>query len=192
MSATLSQNAHSEAKRLAALVFDDNDAANRIVADFAAALKRRGHRIGGMIQSVELAQPCDCRDVLLRDVETGETISILQDLGTQSQSCRIDTAALADAAHRIARALAAAPELLFVNRFGKLEAEGQGLYAEIGAAAAAGVPTLVCVSVKFIDPWRRFTMGFDEELPCSNAALERWWCAVNSAAAVNLNLGAAL
>jgi hypothetical protein len=182
-----------EAKSLAALVFEDNEAANRIVADFAAALKRRGHRIGGMIQSADLSQACDCRDVLLRDVETDETISILQDLGTQSQSCRVDTAALADAAHRVARALAAAPELLFVNRFGKLEAEGRGLYAEIGAAAAAGVPTLVCVSVKLIDPWRRFTMGFDEELPCSDAALERWWRAVNGRSAVaNFGLGAAL
>ncbi len=193
MSAGLSLEASYEAKSLAALIFRDNDAVNGIVADFAAVLKRRGHRIAGVIQTVDLAQPCDCREVFLRDIETGEAISILQDLGTGSQSCRIDTAALADAAHRVARALASAPELLFVNRFGKLEAEGLGLYAEIGAAAAAGVPTLVCVSVKFIDPWRRFTMGLDEELPCSGAALERWWSAVKGRnAAGDLSLGAAL
>ncbi len=193
MSARLSHEAACEGKSLAALVFNDNDAVNEIIADFAAALKRRGHRIAGMVQTVDVAQPCDCREVFLRDVETGEAISILQDLGTQSQSCRIDTTALADAAHRVARAIERSPELLFINRFGKLEAAGLGLYAEIGAAAAAGIPTLVCVSIKFIDSWRRFTMGLDEELPCSGAALERWWRAVNAQSAPSdLSLGAAL
>ena len=193
MSAGPSLEAPCEVKSLAALIFKDNEAVNGIVSDFAAGLKSRGHRIAGMIQAVDVAQPCDCREVFLRDVETGEAISILQDLGSGSQSCRIDTAALAEAAHRVARALASAPELLFVNRFGKLEADGLGLYAEIGAAAAAGIPTLVCVSVKFVGPWRRFTMGLDEELPCSGAALERWWGAVKGrSAAGDLSLGAAL
>lgn len=189
----MSAQARPERKSLAALVYEDNDAANAIVADFAAALKRRGHRIAGMIQTADILPSCDCREVFLRDVDTGETMSILQDLGTQSQSCRVDTAALAEAAHRIARALERAPELLFVNRFGKLEAAGMGLYAEIGAAAAAGVPTLVSVSARFIDPWRRFTDGLDEELPCSAAALEEWWEALQGrGAAGRLSLGAAI
>jgi hypothetical protein len=183
-------NPPHRAKSLAALVFEDNEAANRIVADFAAALKRRGHRIGGMIQIGEAGPACDCHDAFLRDVDTGETFSILQDLGRQSQSCRVDTAALADAAHRVACAIEKSPELLFINRFGKLEATGAGLYAEIGAAAAAGVPTLVCVSVRFIDQWRQFTMGFDEELPCSGSALERWWGALNGRAPEDLSLDA--
>jgi hypothetical protein len=177
---------------LAALVFEDNEAANQIVANFAAALKRRGHRVGGMIQIGEAGPACDCRDAFLRDVDTGETFSILQDLGRHSQSCRLDTAALADAAQRVARAIDGSPELLFINRFGKLEAEGRGLYAEIGAAAATGIPTLVCVSIRFIDPWRQFTMGLDEELPCSGVALERWFGALSCRAPKDLSLAAAL
>jgi hypothetical protein len=43
-----------EGKSLAALVFNDNDAVNGIVADFAAALKRRGHRIAGMVQTLPI------------------------------------------------------------------------------------------------------------------------------------------
>jgi hypothetical protein len=188
----MSTRAIHETKSLAALVFEDNVAANRIVAEFAAGLKRSGYRIGGMIQSADAAQDCDCRDTFLHDVESGETISILQDLGRHSQACRVDTAALSQAAHAIARAIERAPDLLFINRFGKLEAAGMGLYAEIGAAAAAGVPTLVCVSAKFIDAWRRFTMGLDEELPCSAAALNDWWDAVKGEPAESdRNLGAA-
>jgi hypothetical protein len=188
----LTAAATSPAKNLAALVFEDNAAANRIVMAFAAGLRRDGHRIGGMIQAADAAQDCECRDTFLHDVETGETLSLLQDLGRGSKSCRVDTAALAEAAHRIARAIERAPDLLFVNRFGKLEAAGMGLYAEIGAAAAAGLPTLVCVSARFIDPWRRFTMGLDEELPCSEAALQAWWRDLNRATRVGeKNVGAA-
>jgi hypothetical protein len=183
----VSGRARHEAKTLAALVFEDNVAATGIVTDFAASLKRSGHRIGGMIQTADAAQACDCRDTWLLDVDTGETISILQDLGRDSQSCRVDTMALAEAAHRIARAIETSPELLFINRFGKLEAVGKGLYAEIGAAAAADVPTLVCVAARFIDPWRQFTMGLDEELPCSGAALQQWWNAVRRRAPVELS-----
>ena len=175
MSAGPSLEAPYEVKSLAALIFKDNEAANEIVSDFAAGLKSRGHRIAGLIQAVDVGaalrlpgSPSSRRRNRRGDFDPAGSRE-------WSQSCRIDTAALADAAHRVARALASAPELLFVNRFGKLEADGLGLYAEIGAAAAAGIPTLVCVSMKFIDPWRRFTMGLDEELPCSGAALERWW-----------------
>ncbi len=128
-----------------------------------------------MIQIADAAQACDCRDTLLQDVETGERVSILQDLGRHSQSCRVDTSAIAHAAHLISGALQRAPEILFINRFGKLEIEGKGLLAEIGAAAGAGVPTIVCVPARFLDQWRAFAIGLAEELSCSDGALRRWW-----------------
>lgn len=179
------------AKPLAALIFEDNAAANKIVADFAAMLQRRGHRIGGMIQTAD-GNACNCQEAFVRDVETGETFSILQDLGRHSLSCRIDTAALAEAAQRIVRAMERSPELLFINRFGKLEAVGAGLYAEVGAAAAAGIPTLICVAARFIGPWRQFTMGYDDELPCSAAALLQWWDMLESPAHLRRDFHAAV
>ncbi len=171
----MSGSAFFEIKRLAALVFEDSDAANLIVEDFARELARGGRRIAGMIQIAEATQSCDCRDTLLHDVETGQTLSILQDLGRHSLSCRVDAGALAHAAQRISAAIERSPELLFINRFGKLEIEGMGLYAEIGAAVAAEVPTLVCVAARYAEHWRQFAMGLDEELPCSAEALRRWW-----------------
>lgn len=179
----MSGRVSSDVRNLAALVFEDSEAANRIVEAFARDVSLAGHRVGGMIQIADATQACDCRDTLLYDVETGERVSILQDLGPQSQSCRVDTAAIAHAGHLIATALERSPELLFINRFGKLEMEGKGLSAEIGAAAVAGIPTLVCVSARFLDAWRQFSMGFDEELPCSTEALQGWWRAVKDRAA---------
>ena len=174
----MSGREYGEVSALAALVYEDSDAANQLIADFARDLGRLGHRIAGVIQIADFAQACDCRDTLLEDVETGERVSILQDLGPHSQSCRVDAAAIAHAAHLISGALRRAPELLFINRFGKLEIAGTGLLAEIGAAAAAGVPTVVCVPARFLDQWRAFAMGLDEELCCTDEALRQWWSGV--------------
>lgn len=165
----------TSSKPLAALVFGPEEDANGVVADFAHDLAEQGYRLGGMIQVAAGAENCDCRDTHVLDLETNLTRSILQDLGRHSQSCRIDPAALAEVGQAISAAIARQPELLFINRFGKLEAESKGLFAEIGAAVAAGVPTLVCVSTRYLEPWRQFSMGLDDELACAGEDLRRWW-----------------
>ncbi|WP_026606133.1 DUF2478 domain-containing protein [Methylocapsa acidiphila] len=173
-------------KTLAALVYGEGEDPNSLVAEFADELARRGHRLGGVVQIAASAQDCDCRDTYVLDLETGERLSILQDLGRHSQSCRIDPAALAAIGQRLSAAIARGPELLFLNRFGKLEADGKGLYAEIGEAAAAEIPTLVCVSARYLEPWRLFAGGLDEELPCCGESLRKWWsniCALRAVGA---------
>ncbi|WP_395664781.1 DUF2478 domain-containing protein [Methylocella sp.] len=165
---------------LAALVFDDAERANSVVEAFAAELAGRGRRVAGFIQRADMAQSCQCRETEIVNLETGESFPILQDLGRESSACRVDPGALARAAFEVSRALEGAPEILFINRFGKLELEGMGLIAEIGAAAAAGVPTLVCVPQRFLAAWRDFSGGFAEELSCSPSALRGWWRDVSS------------
>ncbi len=182
----MTHSSSSGRKTLAALVYGEGDDPNRVVAEFAEELARRGHRLGGAIQIAAGPQECECRETLVLDLETGERMSILQDLGRHSQSCRIDPAALAAVGQLISRAIARDPELLFINRFGKLEAEGKGVFAEIGEAAAAGVPTLVCVSARYLDQWRRFTFGLDEELACSADSLRLWWREISALRAVGV------
>lgn len=167
-------------KTLAALVFAPGEDVNRIVAAFADGLSRRGCRIGGVIQVAATVEACDCKDTHVLDLQTGAHLPLLQDLGRHSRSCRIDTAALAEVAQVISGAIARRPDLLFINRFGKLEAEGEGVIAEIGAAALSGIPTLVAVASRYLEPWRNFTMGLDQELACSPGELEAWWRAVGS------------
>ncbi len=116
----------SATKPLAALVFKDGEDVNRLVADFAGDLARQGFRLGGVIQISAEVEACACKDTHVLDLETGAHLPILQDLGKHSESCRIDTAALAEIGHLISAAIARRPDLLFINRFGKLEAEGQG------------------------------------------------------------------
>jgi hypothetical protein len=164
-----------EIERLAALVFDDGEDVNRIVAEFADSLSRRGRKIAGIIQVSEDVEACACKDTHVLDLETGAHLPILQDLGKHSQSCRLDTAALAEIGLVVSAAIARRPDLLFINRFGKLEAEGKGLFAGIGEAAASGIATLVPVSTRYLAAWRQFTSGLDRELACSAHDLESWW-----------------
>lgn len=180
------ENLFPSLKTLAAAVYKPGEDVNRIVAEFADGLVRQGLRIAGVVQIGAGEQNCDCQDTHLLDLETGERLPILQDLGRHSESCRVDPAALANAGHLIARALARAPDLLFINRFGKLEAGGKGILAEIGAAALSDIPVLVGVSTRYLDRWRQFSMGYGEELACSGEALWQWWRAMPASRAARV------
>ena len=125
-------------------------------------MEARGGRVGGIVQT-----PCD-ETITATHIESGRQIDLMQDLGSCSEGCRLDTTALAEAAGLLAQSVAAAPDLLLVSRFGRAEAEGGGFLTEIGAAAMAGMPTLVGVSAKRVGDWQAFA----GELP--NPCPFRW------------------
>jgi hypothetical protein len=171
-------SAEPQPKTLAAVVFENGDTANGIMTDFALALGASGVRLGGFVQISEDTDNCGCKDTYVLDLETGVRTKILQDLGTGSQGCRVDPAALAVIGQLVANALAHRPELVIINRFGRLESEGKGLRDEIASAALSGIPTLVCVSTRYLDGWREFATDLGKELTCTPEALADWWKAV--------------
>jgi nucleoside-triphosphatase THEP1 len=161
-------------KSLAAIVFEDGEDINRIMAEFADDLAGSGLRVAGFVQVVDTGR--DGRaEAHVRDLETGARLPIFQNLGPSAQSCRVDPVALVEVARLLSEALARRPNLVVVNRFGRLESEGQGIIDEIAAAATCGIPVLLGVSTRYLEAWRQFAMGFDEQLPCSREALDAWW-----------------
>ena len=118
---------------------------------------------------------CDLHDVRVRDLMSGETLPIMQDLGAQATGCRVDPSAIAVAARLLERALEAKPDLLVVNRFGRLEAEGGGMLAEIGRAFTDGVPLIICVPKRYLGAWDAFACGLDAKLKPTLAAIDGWW-----------------
>jgi len=162
-------------KSLAAIVFENGDEVNAMVTDFALKLGAAGVRLGGFVQISEDTENCGCKDTYVLDLKTGQRTKILQDLGSGSQGCRVDPAALAEIGQLVANALTHAPELVIINRFGKLESEGKGLRDEIATAALSGTPTLVCVSTRYLEAWRAFAPDLSEELTCAPDALAAWW-----------------
>ena len=76
------------------------------------------------------------------------------------------------------RARGETPDLLVVNRFGRLESEGAGMIAEIGAAVAEGEAVLIAVPLRYGDAWNAFADGLDAQMRPELSELERWWRAI--------------
>ena len=157
---------------LAALVYEETQPIDALLAELRHVLEARGRRVGGIMQS-----PCE-ETIYAIHIESGRQIDLMQNLGACAEGCRLDTTALAEAAGLLAQTVASGPDLVLIGRFGRIEAEGGGYLAEIGAAAAAGTPTLVGVSAKRAADWQAYAGDFAETLPFSLEAVLDWWEAV--------------
>jgi len=168
-------------KILAAVVFENGDEVNRLLTDFAAGLAAQKIRLGGFIQVSEDRGNCGCPDTYVLDLATGVRTKILQDLGTGSQGCRVDTSVVAGIGQLVRAALERTPQLIVFNRFGRLESEGKGLREEIGMAVAMEIPTLVAVSARYLADWRGFVAELGDELACQPDDVSGWWKDVSAA-----------
>lgn len=156
---------------------DDN---LRAVATHLAA---RGATVAGTVPSAAAAagaHPCD-RELI--DLQSGRAVQIHQALGTGSVGCRLDADALEAAVQVVRQGMAAArPDLLVVNRFGKLEAMGRGFVPVIVAALETGIPVLVGVNDLNRDAFAAFAEDTAQELPDDAKALLRWFATAALAA----------
>jgi hypothetical protein len=164
--------------RLAAIVFDRDEAPDEAVTAFIDAAVARGVRVAGLVQDRADEGLCNLNNVWVRDLTSGEILPIMQDLGAGAEGCRVDPSAIALAARLLGRALATNPDLLVVNRFGRLESEGGGVLSEIGRAFAEGMTMIVCVPDRYRDAWNAFACGLDVQLAASREAIEAWWRAI--------------
>jgi len=142
---------------------------------FTAELKRRGFRVGGLVQRNH-GPGDDCAERMeLVDVATGRAYDITQKLGRESQSCRVDPTGVAEASQAIRIAVASGVDLLVVNKFAGLESHGDGLSDEMLAAIAEGIPVLTSVGSRYLNEWQTATGGFCDLLSPVPDALWRWW-----------------
>ncbi len=164
--------------RLAAILFERDEAPDEALIAFVDGAMACGARIAGLVQERADDDLCDLHDVSVRDLMSGEILPIMQDLGAGATGCSVDPAAIAEAARLLDRALATNPDLLVINRFGRLELEGGGMLAEIGRAFAEGLTMIVCVPGRYRDAWNAFAAGLDVQLPAKREAIEAWWRAI--------------
>lgn len=163
---------------LGAVIYGPGEDANSLLASFAARLQAQGRRLGGVVQHNNNA--CGpAAPMALTDLLTGHSISICQNLGPESFSCKLDLAGLANAAYAVRQAIDANVDLVVVNKFGKSEAEGRGMRVEIAEAIVAGLPVLTAVSLRLYDAWQAFTSGFGTTLLCDEAIVDDWWAGLS-------------
>lgn len=163
--------------KLAAIVLDEDDqsgdAADTLIRTHCLALQRRGYRVRGLLQQRRGSQ--DCRSVMqLLDVHEGRLFVISQALGKLSASCCLDTDGVAQASSVLRDALYQEPDLVLINRFGKLEAQGEGFAQELADFVAQDVPVLTVLAHQYLPAWRDFTDAQGQELPVCEQALRGW------------------
>lgn len=157
---------------LAAVVFESGQPVDSVIRD--ALSPWSGHRILGWLQGYEVDDSCSCDDIVLTAIHDGSRRKITQNLGRESQGCRLDPSALAEVAGWLATDLTETPDLLVLNRFGKIEAEGAGLRSVLESALTAGVPVLVPVNRKQLGFWQDYAGDMAATLACEEVAIRNW------------------
>lgn len=146
--------------------------AQSLLAEAAKAWRSRGIRVAGVIAQSLAPDEAMCSAGYLADIATGNRFSI--QLGNQppETKCHLDTAGLDDACGALLTQIPAS-DLVILSKFGKMEAERQGLWAAFEAAIWAGKPLLTTLSPKQRPAW-------DALVPTATwlspdlASLERW------------------
>jgi hypothetical protein len=92
--------------------------------------------------------------------------------------CHLHSGRLAGVAEAVADEIAAGADLVIVNRFGRLEAAGQGLIGLIRQAVDADIPVLTAVPEHHFATCVKYADGMNVRLACRRPALDRWWKSV--------------
>ena len=134
-----------------------------------------GLSIAGTLQSDEPRSGRQLCDMTLDDLVTGRRFRISEDRGDLAEGCRLDSAALTEAAALVERTIReAAPDLVILSKFGKAEAEeGAGLRDAIAVAIELDVPVLTSVSEEYREALRQFA-GELCVIAADEAEVRRW------------------
>lgn len=151
---------------IGAVVYPPDRQPETLLTGFAAELKGRGFRLGGLVGSTAME---------VVELDTGRHHALGQSLGSGSQACTLDLSAMAEASQALRRGIAARVDLLLVNKFSKTEKTGKGFAPEMLAAMSEGVPLLTAVPGAYVEDWIAFTGARGDLLMPAETALWRWW-----------------
>lgn len=174
-------NAYLDPNRFAAIVYDDGAKVDGLMSAFARELVEAGVDARGIVQLPPDAEDCGPGALMkLRDVATGEIIPLCQNLGPGAGACHLDTSALARAAVRLRLAASSRSDILFFSKFGKQEAAGGGMRAELAYAISEGRTTLTAVKRPLLPAWLAFTGGQGTLLEHRLWVVRNWWTDISS------------
>lgn len=155
----------------------DTDLLLQRFADHAMGL---GLRVCGTVQINTDRPTSHACDMDIRVLPDGPVLRISQALGPEARGCRLDPAALEEAVAGVERALEQGADLLIVNKFGKMEAEGRGLRSVVAEAVARGIPVLAGVNGLNEAALGAFAGEMVQPVAPTMAALTAWLDALQS------------
>lgn len=163
-----------DALRVAAVVYATGDRIQEFFAQVARRIEGAGVAAAGLLQHSLQGGASDRCMFEMEDLGAGRRYPISQDLGPESSACAIDHAAVAAASVVLRRAIASRPDVVLVNKFGALEAAGEGLRQEMTEIVAAGLPLLTTVNREHLADWRGYVGTTGAELPMDVDAVLAW------------------
>lgn len=159
---------------IAAIVHNHKAAADAPLLEFVQRLQSQGLTVRGLVPGPP--GTLDDRGArTLLDLEQGTLYPIDHDPGKDPNACCLDPGALLVAGVVLRRVMESGADLVIVNRFGVLEAEGGGFSAEMLELMAKGYPLLTVVAPAHLDAWRKFTGGLATELSPDIDAMANWF-----------------
>lgn len=159
---------------VAAVVYETGSRIEEFFASLAAYLIASGIKVSGLLQHSMRANEADRCSFEMEDLGQGMRYRISQDMGAGSSACSIDPTAIAAASEVLRQAIVDAPDIVLVNKFGALEAAGEGLRDEMNGIVAAGLPLLTTVNCDQLEAWRTYVGTANAELPMNRDAVVAW------------------
>ncbi len=162
------------------------DASSAAVADTFRTLVdqwQKTVRLAGLIAEGHGLADRACSAGFLRNIATAERFSIFEDTGPGSTVCHLDGAGALSASKAVQRDIAAGCDLVLLNKFGKLEAAGEGLAGAFRAAIEARIPLLTSVSPASEPAWKKLAGPSYDVFPADPVAIDAWWRAIHTASA---------
>ena len=148
---------------------------DRLLSEVATQLQSQGKSLAGIVKvaSYESSFENGC-DMKVRVLPEGPDIKITQNLGTGSDACRLDPAAITEAVTRVESGSMEHSDLFMLNKFGPEEAAGRGFCTVIGAALEDNVPVLVGVGGASIKAFESFAGGLAVPVADTEQAILDW------------------
>lgn len=162
------------ARPVAAIVYADEVYPDAVFKTLVKRCRALGLTLAGVLQHQAFVGGDRRCDVILEDLATGHRTALFENRGAGARGCRLDEAALAEATARVEGSLEHEPQLLVLNKFGKVECEGGGLRDLIASAIDREIPVIIGVPERNLGAWRSFAGEFAVELTDATDEVEQW------------------
>ena len=160
---------------IAAVQGGESDAIQALLASLAQSWRARGLAVAGVVEERASGSGSGRERTVLRDLNSGVSFPLKQDLGPGSTSCSLDVQGLAEASFSVETAIEAGCDCVILSKFGKMEAQGGGLLGAFYAAIAAGRPVVTSVSPSASSAWSEFADTLFTFIEPDRGAIENWW-----------------
>lgn len=159
---------------LAAIVYPNDEYPDALFKWIVSECGLRHLTLSGVLQHPAFEGADRRCDVLLEDLASGHRTLLFENRGAGARGCRLDVAALVEASMKVESSLQNDPDLLVLNKFGKVECDGGGMCGLMAKALERGIPAIIGVPARNLSAWRDFAGEFSIEFSEDIDQIAKW------------------